>query len=171
MTRPADSEILIAYAAEPGRVAYDGDGENSLYASALANALRTPGRLIDGVFRDTRKVVRIETKGLQKPEYTSSLENDYSFAGQVRNSVTDTPVDPPIVQAGFEFQDCDVCPQMVVIPSGEFRMGSPNIAYDVPVFHALDKVSARQIKLISQLSRPFKLISCCRFAVTSSELH
>ena len=29
------------------------------------------------------------------------------------------------VPAGQEFRDCDVCPEMVVLPSGSYRMGSP----------------------------------------------
>ncbi|MGD2100192.1 MAG: SUMF1/EgtB/PvdO family nonheme iron enzyme [Desulfobacterales bacterium] len=28
--------------------------------------------------------------------------------------------------AGKTFKDCDVCPQMIVVPAGEFNMGSPN---------------------------------------------
>src|SRR5262249_60665534 len=36
---------------------------------------------------------------------------------------------PPVVWAApgalTEFKDCEACPQMVVIPAGEFTMGSP----------------------------------------------
>ncbi len=37
-----------------------------------------------------------------------------------------TPSDTPAThQPGDTFKDCDVCPEMVVIPAGQFMMGSP----------------------------------------------
>ena len=33
---------------------------------------------------------------------------------------------PPVAHnAGATFKDCDACPEMVALPAGEFRMGSP----------------------------------------------
>src|SRR5262249_26029320 len=41
-------------------------------------------------------------------------------SAQTGNTVGDTTL-----KAGDEFKDCDVCPEMVVVPAGSFTMGSP----------------------------------------------
>ena len=45
-----------------------------------------------------------------------------SFFGACSNSGSETATDRA---AGDSFADCDICPEMVVIPAGEFMMGSP----------------------------------------------
>ena len=46
-----------------------------------------------------------------------------AFTGAVQAA---TPSDAPAThQPGDTFKDCDVCPEMVVIPAGQFMMGSP----------------------------------------------
>lgn len=39
---------------------------------------------------------------------------------------------PEIPEPGEIFRDCDACPEMVVVPAGEFRMGSSATAYERP---------------------------------------
>jgi formylglycine-generating enzyme required for sulfatase activity len=36
------------------------------------------------------------------------------------------PARKPALKAGDTFKDCDDCPEMVVVPAGQFRMGSPD---------------------------------------------
>ena len=40
-------------------------------------------------------------------------------------SVATRPLGPPVPAVGGGFRECAVCPEMVVIPAGEFSMGSP----------------------------------------------
>ena len=48
------------------------------------------------------------------------------------------PVAPPLPDAsatspaGFTFKDCDFCPQLVVVPNGEFQMGSSEHPHEKP---------------------------------------
>lgn len=43
----------------------------------------------------------------------------------VAASPASTPVDDRMPQAGDRFRDCAECPEMVVLPAGTYRMGSP----------------------------------------------
>ena len=48
------------------------------------------------------------------------------------------PVAPPLLEAfatspaGFKFKDCDFCPPLVVVPGGEFQMGSSEHPHEKP---------------------------------------
>ena len=57
-------------------------------------------------------------------------DNDYGFARMswFRSSAEPVvkPVPPEPDPIDKEFQDCDVCPQMVVVPAGGYLMGSPD---------------------------------------------
>ena len=64
---------LVAFATSPGSVAFDGQGSNSPYAEALAQALREPGERIEDVFIRVRGLVAGATAGQQVPWETSSL--------------------------------------------------------------------------------------------------
>jgi hypothetical protein len=69
----APAGTLIAFATAPGDVAFDGQGTNSPYAKALAQALREPGERIEDVFIRVRGLVANATDGKQVPWETSSL--------------------------------------------------------------------------------------------------
>ncbi len=75
----APTGSLIAYSTQPGNVALDGDGKNSPYALALAQAMREPGIMIESVFKKTRQDVRNKTKSKQIPWEESSLFGDFYF--------------------------------------------------------------------------------------------
>ncbi len=67
------AETLIAYAADSGQVAADGDGRNSPYAEALIAEVQRPGvRLVD-VFRNVKRRVRRATGGAQNPWQADDL--------------------------------------------------------------------------------------------------
>ena len=50
---------------------------------------------------------------------------------------TPEPREPAAASAGRTFRDCAVCPEMVVIPSGSFRMGSNDGADDEKPVHSV----------------------------------
>ena len=51
--------------------------------------------------------------------------------GGLRRESVPSPVEPAVgvyseaLAAGTVFRDCPECPEMVVVPAGEFKMGSP----------------------------------------------
>ncbi len=64
---------LVAFSTAPGEVALDGDGRNSPYTLALAEAMRKEGQSIEQVFKETRARVVESTSGRQVPWENSSL--------------------------------------------------------------------------------------------------
>lgn len=75
----APSGSLVAYSAAPGQAAFDGEGANSPYTSALAEAMQRPGNEIVRVFRQTRVAVEAQTGGAQTPWEEQSLRGDFYF--------------------------------------------------------------------------------------------
>ena len=75
----APSGTLIAYAAKPGGVALDGEGENGLYTGALLDAMQLPGLRIEDVFKRVRVVVQEQSGMQQVPWESSSLTGDFYF--------------------------------------------------------------------------------------------
>ena len=75
----APSGTLIAYATAPGHVALDGQGANSPYSAALAEAIPLEGSALEDVFRRTRRKVLEVTNGRQTPWEHSSLTGEFFF--------------------------------------------------------------------------------------------
>lgn len=75
----APTGSFLAYATSPGAVAYDGEGANSPFTSALADAMTTAGLPIEQAFKQVRVAVLAETDAKQTPWDTSSLTNDFVF--------------------------------------------------------------------------------------------
>lgn len=73
---------LIVYAAGPGRVAMDGDGNNSPFTKNLIKHLDTPNKHVLLMLQDVIKDVREETQGFQQPWVQSSLSGDFYFKVQ-----------------------------------------------------------------------------------------
>jgi hypothetical protein len=71
--------MVVAYAAAPGEVALDGNttGRNSPFTSALIRRMQEPALEISTMFRRVTNDVWDETRGRQRPEYSSTLRNDY----------------------------------------------------------------------------------------------
>lgn len=85
MTPPAGS--LIAFAADVGQAAFDGDGSNGLYTEELLKYLRTPGLTIEQVFKRTRAGVVQRSAGGQLPaEYSRLVGEDIYLAGLSQSS-------------------------------------------------------------------------------------
>ncbi len=65
--------ILIAYATDPGAIAFDGNGVNSPYSTALARHLTEPGIEIQSALTRVRGEVTETTQGRQRPWHNASL--------------------------------------------------------------------------------------------------
>jgi uncharacterized caspase-like protein len=73
--------LLIAYATDPGAVAYDGKDVNSPYTAALARHLTTPGLEIQSALTRVRAEVSDATKGAQRPWHNASLARELFLGG------------------------------------------------------------------------------------------
>ena len=94
----APTGTLIAYAAAPGKVAYDGRGRNSPYSpftEALVETMDQPGLQVEAALKQVRRMVREETGNRQQPWWASSLEGNFSF----RSSPSDGPDSSPSLPA------------------------------------------------------------------------
>jgi Caspase domain len=72
----APSGSVLAYSTSPGKVAFDGEGENGLYTSNLLKEFAVRGIKIEDAFKRTRLNVRMASNGSQVPWETTSLEDD-----------------------------------------------------------------------------------------------
>lgn len=118
---------LLSYSTAPGQVAYDGQGDNSPYASALSQAMLKPGLKIEDVFKQVRRAVLAETGDKQTPWESSSLLGDFFFTGgaATQPAAYAPALGNPAPDGQAAFRDCADCPQMIRIPGGAFRIGSP----------------------------------------------
>ena len=65
--------VLIAYATDPGAIAFDGNGVDSPYSLALAKHLTEPGVEIQSALTRVRGDVTEATQGRQRPWHNASL--------------------------------------------------------------------------------------------------
>src|SRR5262249_39062184 len=85
---------LLAYATAPGKLAADaGGGTNSIYAVHLAKQMLTPGLPVEHVFKRVREAVVRETKELQVPWESSSLQGEFAFVPGVAPAQGSTDAD------------------------------------------------------------------------------
>jgi hypothetical protein len=70
---------IISYATSPGKVAYDGVGDNSPFAKNLISIIPKYGLKIEDVFKEVRKNVMQETNNKQIPWESTSLIGDFYF--------------------------------------------------------------------------------------------
>ena len=94
----APSGSLIAYSAAPGQVAVDGEGENSPYTAALAQALAEPGLKVEDVFKRVRVTVETATNSNQTPWESSSLRGDFYFVAKVEEPPEPEPAPTVVTQ-------------------------------------------------------------------------
>jgi tetratricopeptide (TPR) repeat protein len=88
---------LVMYAASPGQVANDGDGEHTLFVGELLKEIRSPGVTAEDVFRHTRDGVSNASNHEQVPWLSSSLTDDFYFGRpkDVASKPTPEPTRPP----------------------------------------------------------------------------
>ena len=86
---------LIAFATAPGKVAEDGDENNSPFTTALLKHLETPGVEVRRMLSDVRRDVRLSTGGRQLPWENSALEGDFYFKPVEATASKPGPASPP----------------------------------------------------------------------------
>jgi uncharacterized caspase-like protein len=74
-----EAETFIAFAAEPGRFAYEGDGDNSRFTTAFLRHFATEGLDLEGLVRRIGADVKRATEGKQRPWSQSNLTQDFFF--------------------------------------------------------------------------------------------
>ena len=101
---------FIAYATEPNRVAYDGEGNHSPFTNALLRHIDAPGLEIGSLMRKVRNDVYQETGQRQVPWQESSLFHEFYFAPEVEEprqfaetveQRSDPPTDDPWAPPGI----------------------------------------------------------------------
>lgn len=83
--------LLIAYATDPGAIAFDGDGADSPYSTALAKHLTEPGVEIQSALTRVRGEVTETTQGRQRPWHNASLGREV-FLGKLVAAAAANPV-------------------------------------------------------------------------------
>ena len=71
--------MVVAYAAGAGQVALDGNARNSPFTGSLIHWMQEPAIEISTMMRRVTNDVLDVTHGQQRPEYSSTLRNDYFF--------------------------------------------------------------------------------------------
>lgn len=79
--------LLIAYATDPGNVAYDGTGENSVFTRAIIDNIGTSGLEARIMFGRVRQQVILKTRGAQIPWVEDAVIGEHYFAGRQREGV------------------------------------------------------------------------------------
>lgn len=85
--------LLLAYATDPGNVAYDGDGQNSIFTRALLEHVATPGLDVRLMLGRVRQQVVIDTFGQQVPWVEEALIGDIILARET-GTASDAPEAP-----------------------------------------------------------------------------
>lgn len=88
--------VLIAYATDPGAIAFDGNGVDSPYSLALAKHLTEPGVEIQSALTRVRGEVTEATQGRQRPWHNASLGREV-FLG--KPAAEASPVAAPVADA------------------------------------------------------------------------
>jgi len=80
---------LIAYATDPGNVAFDGSGENSTFTAALLRHIATPGLDVRIMLGRVRQQVVRETAGAQVPWVEEAILDDLTLVPGTTEDVWD----------------------------------------------------------------------------------
>ncbi len=83
---------FIAYATAPGATAADGKGRNGLYTHHLVRQIEKPGAPIEEVFKAVRAGVRADSKSMQVPWESTSLESPFLFRSPLPKPPPAAPV-------------------------------------------------------------------------------
>ncbi|MFY9626296.1 MAG: SUMF1/EgtB/PvdO family nonheme iron enzyme [Rhodoplanes sp.] len=140
----------------------DVDANPSLFMDELLKEIRSPSSTTaEQTFLRARNGVARASKGDRVPWISSSLTEDFYFNRPSADASTSPPpaeplparkAEPPAPTAsvtaaaeptrateasgnmpGETFRDCAECPEMIVIPAGEFEMGSNDAPMEKPV--------------------------------------
>ena len=109
---------VVAFSTAPGSVAADGSGRNGLYTKHLLAHLAKPGVRIEDAFKQVRVAVRAESKGLQTPWESTSLESELILK---RVPPSPVPVQKPVITRAKSVQP-GALPRFEVGDSWEWRV-------------------------------------------------
>lgn len=118
------SGTLIAYAAAPNAVAIDGKGRNGAFTAQLLSHIALPGELVELMLKKVSNAVYTTTAGKQEPWQEGTVRGDFYFAKATAPAASVAQA-ATRVQPGQVIKDCDICPELVLLPRGSFMMGSP----------------------------------------------
>jgi formylglycine-generating enzyme required for sulfatase activity len=129
---------IAVFSADLGKVIIENPSGTSLFTSELLKELRVPNSAVGELFNHLRLGVARASNNEQIPWVSSSLIDEFYFAVGSSTSSAGTPAgtadgaDVPLskerealLKPKDSFKECSDCPEMVLIPAGEFMMGSP----------------------------------------------
>jgi formylglycine-generating enzyme required for sulfatase activity len=139
----APSGTLLVFATNPDNVADDGIGDNSPFTKHLLRFIRQPDLEVGMLLRRVRTAVKAETNGAQTPWENGSIEGEFYFA-QAGVAPSSAPPPSPQTTSGAGTQVAvgayppasqpetslpktlrnSIGMEFVLIPAGEFQMGS-----------------------------------------------
>ena len=73
------SDSLVAFATTPGKIAYDGNGQNSPFTEALLEHIDAPGIEVSTMLKRVSSDVLTKTEGKQRPEVVSQMSREFYF--------------------------------------------------------------------------------------------
>lgn len=161
----APEGTVIAFAAQPGSVALDGNDGNSPYAKALAQMMPRPGIGIFKTFQDVGLAVKKAT-GAQDPWTSySTLNGDFYFAGQQSAAVAA----PQAVAAPSASQQATLAPPAQPTPSQSTSTPPVSPQVTAPVIWGDKSVEWRTCNIAltanPQSSEVEKKIESCTFLI------
>ncbi len=144
---------LAISSASLDKVHDDADSNPSLFMGGLLKEMRSPTpATAEQVFLRTRNSVARASNGDRVPWISSSLTEDFYFNRPTAEATAPAAepqparrAEPRAAQAtagstqpagkmpGETFRDCPECPEMVIIPAGEFDMGSNDAPMEKPI--------------------------------------
>jgi formylglycine-generating enzyme required for sulfatase activity len=129
---------IAVFSADLGKVIIENPSGTSLFTSELLKELRVPNSAVGELFNHLRLGVARASNNEQIPWVSSSLIDEFYFAVGSSTSSAGTPAgtaggaDVPLskerealLKPKDSFKECSDCPEMVLVPAGEFMMGSP----------------------------------------------
>lgn len=135
-------DVLVLFAAAPGRTASDGSEGNSPFAKALARRLPEPGVPIQLLGGNVRDDVLAATKGVQRPYVSASITGRPFYLIPAEPAKPAAPPPPTVGDAAREWQDVKSTTSAAALKA--FLERYPND----PVYGALAK------DRLAHLSRP-----------------